>query len=67
MSADELDVIARKHEALRNELTESVELIGGAGLAFPEETTVVRLGSDERAARPRPLAPLRGPARRSGR
>jgi hypothetical protein len=46
MSESELDVIARKHEALRKELTVSGELLNGAGLVFPEETTVVRFGGD---------------------
>jgi hypothetical protein len=46
MSESELDVIAGKHEALRNELTESGELLNGAGLVFPEETTVVRFGAE---------------------
>ena len=46
MSEGELDVVLRKHEALRAELTESAELVGGAGLALPEETTALRLGPD---------------------
>ena len=46
MSESELDEIARKHEAFRNDLTASGELTGGAGLALPEETAVLRLGAD---------------------
>jgi hypothetical protein len=56
MSEPELDAVARKHEALRNELTESGELLSGAGLVFPEDTTVVRLGTDGPVAQPGPLA-----------
>ena len=43
MSREELDVVLRKHEALRTELTASGELRGGAGLAFPEDTMNLRL------------------------
>jgi hypothetical protein len=39
MSRSDLDVVARKHERLRNELTESGELLSGAGVVFPDETT----------------------------
>jgi hypothetical protein len=45
MSESALDVVARKHATLREELTESGELLGGSGLALPDETTVLRLGS----------------------
>jgi hypothetical protein len=41
-----LAVVVRKHEAIREELTASGELVGGSGLALPEETTVLRLGPD---------------------
>jgi hypothetical protein len=43
MSASELDAVMRKHDALRDELTESGELLSGAGLAYPEDTTTIRL------------------------
>jgi hypothetical protein len=43
MSREELDVVLRKHEALRASLTTSGELRGGAGLTFPEDTTNLRL------------------------
>jgi hypothetical protein len=46
MSEQALAVVARKHEALRSELGGSGELRGGAGLVLPDETVVVRLGSD---------------------
>jgi hypothetical protein len=46
MSKADLDVVARKHERLRNELTESGELLSGAGVVFPEETTLLRLGEE---------------------
>jgi hypothetical protein len=44
MDEQALAIVARKHEALRNELGASGELRGGAGLDFPDETTVLRLG-----------------------
>ena len=56
MTESELDVIARKHAKLRDELTESGELAGGAGLVLPDETTVLRLGPDEPLAREGPLS-----------
>jgi hypothetical protein len=43
MSTADFDEVMRKHEALRTELTESGELVGGDGLAFPEETRTLRL------------------------
>ena len=52
MSESELDVLARKHAKLRDELTASDELTGGAGLVLPDETTVLRLGRDEAVAGP---------------
>lgn len=39
MSPEELDEVLRKHEAIRRDLTASGELLSGAGLAFPENTT----------------------------
>jgi hypothetical protein len=54
MSESELDVIARKHAKLRDELTASGELAGGAGLVLPDETTV--LGTDEPLAGEGPLS-----------
>lgn len=42
MSTAQLELIARKHEALRDELTESGELINGAGLALPDDTRTLR-------------------------
>jgi hypothetical protein len=46
MSDAELAVVAAKHEKIRTELTASGELVGGSGLALPEETTVLRLRPD---------------------
>jgi hypothetical protein len=56
MTESDLAVVARKHEALRNELTESGELAGGAGLVLPDETTVLRLGADGVVTHDGPLA-----------
>jgi hypothetical protein len=42
MTEGELSTVLDKHEKLRDELTASGELLGGAGLVFPEETTVLR-------------------------
>jgi hypothetical protein len=58
MSESELDAVARKHAKLRDELTASGELAGGAGLVLPHETTVLRLGSDEPLAGEGPLSGL---------
>jgi len=38
MSEADLEQVLTKHDALRTELTDSGELAGGAGLAYPEET-----------------------------
>ncbi len=43
MSAAERGAMACKHQALRTELTASGELLNGAGLAYPEDTTTLRL------------------------
>ena len=56
MSDSELDVIARKHARLRNELTGSRELVGGSGLALPDETTVLTLSADEPVVSEGPLS-----------
>jgi hypothetical protein len=49
MSASELAGIARKHEALRQDLAGSGELLNGAGLADPKETTTIRWRADASA------------------
>jgi hypothetical protein len=46
MTDEALAEVARKHEALRTELSGSGELRGGAGLVLPDGTTVVLLGSE---------------------
>ena len=56
MSESELEVIARKHAKLRDELTASGELAGGAGLVLPDETAVLRLASDEPLVEQGPLS-----------
>jgi hypothetical protein len=56
MSEATRDVVLRKHEKLREELTDSGELVGGAGVALPDETVVLRLGSDGVVAHDGPLA-----------
>ena len=56
MTESELEVIARKHAKLRDELTANGELAGGAGLVLPDETTVLRLGPDEPLAGEGPLS-----------
>jgi hypothetical protein len=57
MSESAVEVVLRKHEALRAELHESGELVGGAGLALPHETSLVRLGPGGVVWRPGPLVP----------
>ena len=46
MSDAELAVVVAKHEVIRKELTASGELVGGSGLALPDETMVLRLDRD---------------------
>ena len=55
LTEEGLQEILGKHERLGNELLESGELIGGAGLAFPDETTTLRLEADEVVASAGPL------------
>lgn len=42
MTVSNRDIIARKHEALVARLTESGELLGGAGLDYPWNTITIR-------------------------
>jgi hypothetical protein len=56
MPETELADVLRKHEALREELAGSGELLGGAGLALPDETAVLRLGPDGVVVAEGPLA-----------
>ena len=42
MAASDRDIIARKHEALVARLTESGELLNGAGLDYPWNTFTIR-------------------------
>jgi hypothetical protein len=56
MTKEQLDEIARKHAALRAELEASGELAGGAGLALPHETTVLRLSGSDVETKQGPLA-----------
>lgn len=46
MSRADRDVVARKHEAIVAELTESGELVDGAGLDYPWTTTTLRWGAN---------------------
>ena len=46
MSDADVAVVAAKHEVIRKELTASGELVGGSGLALPDETTLLRLDQD---------------------
>ena len=46
MSVSDLASIARKHEALRHDLAGSGELLNGAGLADPKDTTAIRWRED---------------------
>lgn len=43
MSALDRDVVGTKHQVLRTELTTSGELLGGAGLAYPEDSRTIQL------------------------
>jgi hypothetical protein len=55
MSKEAVEVVLRKHEALREELLPSGELIGGAGLNLPKETSWLRLEGDETVVGKGPL------------
>jgi hypothetical protein len=57
ISEDELAEILSKHELLRDELTRSGELLNGAGLGYPEDTTVLRRGPDGVVVSSGPLIP----------
>ena len=56
MSKDAFEAVMRKHGQLGEELLASGELIGGRGMAVPEETTLLRLGPDGVVAERGPLA-----------
>jgi hypothetical protein len=56
MSKGDLEVVARKHAALRDELIASGELLSGAGMVFPEDTTLLRLDGGGVTAERGPLA-----------
>jgi len=45
MTDEEIAVVMRKHTALSDEMLAANELVGGCGLALPEETSTLRLGS----------------------
>lgn len=49
MSALDRGEIARKHQALRDDLAGSGEMLNGAGLADPEDTTTIRWRTDRPA------------------
>jgi len=55
MPARDRDAVGRKHEALRTELIESGELLNGAGLAYPADTTTMRLADGAVATTDGPL------------
>ncbi|GLX98768.1 hypothetical protein Hesp01_67180 [Herbidospora sp. NBRC 101105] len=42
MSASERAEVARRHEALHQDLAGSGEMLNGAGLAYPKDTTTIR-------------------------
>jgi hypothetical protein len=55
MSEEAVEVVLRKHAALREELEPSGELVGGAGMNLPKETTWLRLEGDEATVGTGPL------------
>ena len=55
LTEERLQEILGKHERLGNELLRSGELTGGVGLAFPDETTTLRLEGDEVVSSTGPL------------
>jgi hypothetical protein len=56
MSAAEREIVARKHSALVARLTESRELLDGAGLDYPWNTKTLRLNGDKVSTSDGPLA-----------
>jgi hypothetical protein len=56
LSRADLDRIGAKHEALRNDLGASGELLNGAGLVLPDETVLLRLEGDEVKSQAGPFA-----------
>jgi hypothetical protein len=57
MSASDREEVRRRHEALHAE--ESEAMLNGAGLAYPERTTTIRLGQDGPVASEGPLVAAR--------
>lgn len=49
MSASDRAAIARKHEEIRQDLAGSGEMLNGAGLAYPKDTTTIRWREDRAA------------------
>jgi hypothetical protein len=49
MSAADRAEVARKHQALRDDLAGSGEMLNGAGLADPKDTTTIRWRADRPA------------------
>jgi hypothetical protein len=56
MSASERDAVRQRHATLGDELTASGELLNGAGLAYPSETSTLRLQHGVATAVVGPLA-----------
>lgn len=50
MTADQRADVFARHEALHRDLADTGELLNGAGLAFPADTTTLRWRGDEPAA-----------------
>jgi hypothetical protein len=55
MTADERAEVFRRHEALHQDLAGSGEMLNGAGLAYPKDTTTIRWNGDGSAAADGPL------------
>jgi hypothetical protein len=56
MSPTELKQVRDKHGALREELTSRGELLGGAGMDVPADTTTIRITDSSTAATEGPFA-----------
>jgi hypothetical protein len=55
MSASDRADVARRHEALHHDMAGSGEMLNGAGLAYPKDTTTIRWGRDRSTATDGPL------------
>ncbi|MFD8076210.1 YciI family protein [Streptomyces sp. NPDC059718] len=59
MTAEERSEVFRRHDELHKDLADTGELLNGAGLAYPRDTTTIRLRGDGTTTADGPLAEAR--------